>query len=203
MLPGAVLVIGILVLPLPALARGDLGAGAYLLRGAGTLALLALAAKLGSGLLHAWRVVGTPGWLTRLARALPVAGTFSRLHQRADTCEHLALALACGLPAADALRDLQRAEPNALRRTALAIAGRHLAAGAGLADALRGAALLDPPGHAIVTAGEGAGRLDEALQRVADAAHGELDGRYELLARWLPVAVYAVVAGAITAGLIG
>jgi type II secretory pathway component PulF len=203
MLPGAVLAIGILVLPLPALARGDLGAGGYVLRSAGTLTLLALATKLVSGMVRAWRAGGSPGWLTRLARALPLAGTFSRLHQRADACEHLAMTLACGLPAADALRNLQQAEPNPVRRAALARAGRELAAGAGLAEALRDAALLDPPGHAIVTAGEGAGRLDDALQRVAGAAHGNLDGRYELLARWVPVAAYTVVAGAITAALLG
>ena len=203
LLPGAVLVIAVLVLPLPALASGSLSAAGYVLRTVALLALVAASAMLVSGMLRLWRADGTPGWLTRLARALPVTATMSRLHQRADACERLALALACGLPARDALDGLRRAERNPVRRRALVRASGELGGGAGVAGALQAAGLLDAPGYAIVSAGEGAGRLEDCLQRVAESAHDALDDRYDLLARWIPVLVYALAAAGVTVGILG
>ena len=90
-----------------------------------------------------------------------------------------------------------------MRRGALVRARTVLAGGASVSEALQRAGLLDPPGHAIVSTGEAAGRLEQALQRSADGYNDALDGAYELLARWLPVAAYLGVAGIVAAGLLG
>ena len=94
LLPLAVLVIGILVLPLPALAGGRIGVGDYLLQTGAALGMLAMLAWLATSMVRAWRSAGTPGWLTRLARLLPGTRAMSLMHQRADACERVALALA-------------------------------------------------------------------------------------------------------------
>jgi len=203
LLPGAVLVIGIVVLPLPAVAAGRLSGGGYLLRTGALLALLALLAKLASMLARRWRAHGTPGMLTAVARLLPGLGSLSRLQQRADVCERLAVSLQCGLPAADALDALRHAERNVRLRADLVAARSALGAGTGVADALGRAGLLDRSGYAIVSAGEAAGGLDETLARVAGTAHDALDDAWALLAQWIPVLVYLLVAGTVAAGLIG
>lgn len=203
MLPGAVLVVAILVLPIPALASGSLSVNRYVLQAGAMLALLAMLTKLSVMLIQQWRALGTPGWLTHLARVLPGIGAMSRLHQRADACERLSLSLTCGLSAAQALEALHRDEPNVARRADLATARAALDGGAGVADAMGHAGLLDAAGYAIVSTGEGAGRVDQMLQRVASHCHEALDGAYALLSQWIPVAVYLLVAGIVAIGLIG
>ena len=202
LLPAAVLVIAIIVLPLPALMAGTLGIADYLINAAAMLILLATLVQLAAMLIMHWRTHGTPRWVTRLARLLPVFAGMSHLHQRADTNERLALALRCGAPAAEALEIMSRGEQNPLRRSALDRARKELAAGAPLASALQQHDLLDAAQFAVVSAGEGAGRLDDSLNRVAADCHDELDARYALIAQWLPVLMYLCVAGMVLIGLL-
>lgn len=203
MFPAALLVIAILVLPLPAVVAGSLGVGVYVLQAGVLLALLAALATLSSMLVRHWRAHGTPGLLTRIARLLPGTASMSRLHERADACERLALAHGCGVPVLDAMDAMCHAEGNGVRRAALVAARGNMGGGAGVADAMQRAGLLDASGFAIVSAGESAGRLDDTLGRIAAQAYDELDDRYALLAQWIPVAVYLGVAGTIAVGLIG
>jgi len=156
LLPAAILVIAIIVLPLPALMAGKLGIGDYVLRAASMLILLAMLVQLLAMLIMHWRAHGTPAWLTHLARALPVFATMSHLHQRADAIERLALALRCGSPADDTLKMMIRTEHNPVRKRALAGVRNDLNAGAPLASALQQHDLLDAAQYAIVSTGESA-----------------------------------------------
>lgn len=203
LLPVAILVVAIIVLPVPALAAGALTVTQYVARSASLLVILALLAWTASRLVLQWRATGTPGWLTRLARLLPGIAGMSRQHQRADACERLSMALASGLPAGDALTAMRRTEPNSVRNEALVRAHSALGGGTGVADALERAGLLDPSSYAIVSAGEAAGRLEETLARTAEDHHAALDDAYGLLAQWIPVALYLAVAGVVAVGLIG
>ena len=203
MLPGAVLLIAILVLPLPAVAAGRLDIGGYVLRAGAMLALIAALARLAAITVRRWRAHGTPAWLTRVARTVPISARLSRLHQHADALDRLALALGCGMPAREAIDALHGAERNAVRRAALARVRALLVGGTNVADALQRAELLQPDGFAIVSTGEAAGRLEQALQRVADGCNDALDSSYDMLARALPAAVYLCVAGVVAAGLLG
>ena len=203
LLPAAVLVIAIVVLPLPAVAAGSLPVTAYLLRAAAMLTMLAGTALVLSHTVRTWRAEGTPGWLTRLARVLPGIGRLSRLHQRADACERLSLALASGLPAREALTAMRNSERNGVRRADLLAAESALGAGNGVADALERTGLLDAPDFAIVSTAEHAGRLEETLGRVATSCHDALDDAYTLLAQWIPVVLYLAVAAGVGIGLLG
>lgn len=203
LLPAAVLVVAVIVLPLPALAAGDLGVAGYATQTGAALALLGVLAVAARRLVRRSRAAGTPGWLTRAARLLPGMARLSRLHQRADACERLALASASGMPVDEALAAMRDAETGAVRRAALVAAQRALGGGAGVAGALRQAGLLDAPGYAIVAAGEAAGRLDDTLERVAAGCHDALDDAYALLAQWIPVVLYVMVAGVVAVGLLG
>jgi general secretion pathway protein F len=203
LLPAALLVMAIILLPIPALFAGKLTLGDYLLRSASMLMLVMMLGRLAAMLITHWRAHGTPGWLTRIARILPIVEPMSHLHQRADTSERLALALRCGSAANDTLKLMIRGEHNTVRKHALAGVRKDLGAGATLATALQHYGLLDATGFAIVSTGESAGKLDDSLQRAAQYDHDTLDGRYGLLAQWLPVFVYAGVAGSVVVGLLG
>jgi type II secretory pathway component PulF len=203
LLPAAVLLLAIIVLPLPALLGGTLSLDDYILRTVSMLLLLAALVQLLVMLVKHWRANGTPGWLTSLARVLPVVGAMSKLHARADTTERLALMLRCGSAANEALQTMIRVEHNAVRRRPLTACQKGLNGGAPLASALNDAGLLDTAGFAIVSASESAGRLDDGLQRVAANNHDDLDSRYSMIAQWLPVVVYVCVAGVVLAGLLG
>lgn len=203
LLPAVVLVLAIIVLPLPALVGGALSIGDYMLRTGAALLLLAALVQLLVMLIRHWRTHGTPSWLTSFARLLPVIGAMSKLHQRVDAIERLALALRCGIAANEALHMMLRVEHNAVRKRTLSTSQRALAKGEPLSVALNDASLLDAPGFAIVSTSEGAGRLDDGLQRVAANDHDDLDGRYSMIAQWLPVFVYVCVAGVVLAGLLG
>jgi general secretion pathway protein F len=202
LLPAAVLVIAILVLPVPSLAGGSLSAGGYIVQVISMLGLLAVLAWTVSSLVRRWRAEGSPGWLIRAARLLPGVGPMSRLHQRAEACERFSLALASGMPAVEALAALEGDEANPVYRSALATAHAALLGGIGVAGALDGAGLLDSSGHALVSTGEAAGRLEDALDRVARQLNQRLDDAYDLLAQWIPVAFYLLVVAVVGAGLI-
>jgi general secretion pathway protein F len=203
LLPAAILVLAIIVLPLPALVGGTLSIGDYMLRTVASLLLLAALVQLLAMLIRHWRTYGTPGWLTSLARLLPIVGALSKLHQRADAIERLALALRCGAAANAALQMMIRVEHNPVRKRTLSASRQALTNGAPLAVALHDANLLDAAGFAIVSTSEGAGRLDDGLQRIAANDHGDLDDRYSMIAQWLPVFIYVCVAGVVLAGLLG
>jgi general secretion pathway protein F len=203
LMPLAVLLIAIIVLPLPALVAGKLSSTDYVVQVVSMLMLMALLAKLISSVIGNWRSNGTPAWLTHIARTLPMIRIMSQLHQRADTGENLALALRCGAPAHDALSLMIGSEKNGVRKAALNQVHRKLRAGADLTSALQHAELLDATGFAIVSSGEGAGRLEESLKRVSEQYFDDLDGYYSIIAQWLPVFVYLCVAGVVAVGLIG
>lgn len=203
LMPAVVLVIAIIVLPLPALVGGKLSINDYVLGAVSMLILLAMIVQLIVMLLSNWRSHGTPGWLTRIARLLPILGPMSALHQRADATERLSLALRFGSPADDTLKMMVRTENNSVRKHAFTSMRKDLSAGATLATALQRRDLLDASQFAIVSSGEAAGRVDDSLDRVATDCHDTLDGRYGVIAQWLPVFVYACVAGSIMVGLLG
>lgn len=203
LLPAAVLVIAIIVLPVPALASGALGIGAYLKQTSALLGLFTVISFSVSRSIRHWRATGTPGWLTVLARLLPGLAGMSRLHQRADICERLSLGFASGLPANDTLTAMRHAETNSVRRAALVATQSALGGGTGVADALERAGILDASTYAIISAGEASGRLDDTLIRVAAGCHDALDDAYTLLAQWIPVVLYVMVAGVVAVGLLG
>jgi type II secretory pathway component PulF len=203
LVPAFLLAIAVLTAPLPALVAGTLSGSRYLLDTLLLAALVAACVMLVRGVAARWRSHGSAPWITQLARAVPGLRKLSRLHEQAEICEALALCLECGLPARQSLRGLLRLQRGGPRRDNLLRAVASVEGGAPVADGLRTAGLLDGDGHAIVSAGEQAGRLPTALSHHAVGLNGRLDDVYDLLAQWLPVFAYAAVAGLIAAGILG
>ena len=203
MLPAFMLLVAIFALPVPALVAGRITPGRYLGTTLSMLALVFAVAMLLRGLLGHWRTHGPPTSVTRIARLLPLSGRLSRLHERAEVSGALALCLGAGIAASQALGLLLQVQQNGVRRENLVGARSVLDGGMSVANALRESGLLDRSGFATVSAGEHAGRLDQSLRHYARSANDTLDGLYDLLARWIPVIVYAGVAGVVAAGILG
>jgi type II secretory pathway component PulF len=202
--PAFLLVFAIFIGPVPALFAGRITGSDYALRTISALALLAIVIHLVQILLRLYNARGWPRILSRLARSLPVVRKLARLHERADVCGNLAIMFKAGMPIRDALDAYRQAEPEGLRREHLLQAKESLDGGASVADALGEAELLDPhEGYAIVSTGEGAGKLEESLLRCSLSCQSRLDGEYDLLTRAVPLLVFFLVAWVIVSGLLG
>jgi type II secretory pathway component PulF len=91
-----------------------------------------------------------------------------------------------------------------LRREHLIRAKASLDGGSSVADALNEAELLDPgEGYAIVSTGEGAGKLEESLLRYSMSCQSRLADEYDLLTRAVPLLIFFLVAWVILSGLLG
>lgn len=199
-MPALVLALAVFAAPLPALVGGSLSAAGYAASTAGVLAALAGFAALGVGAWRRGEAAGFSPAMAGLVSALPVAGGLAALDARATLLSGLAMLLEAGMPAAEALpRALAGVAQPSLRR-AFAAAGAALGHGAGVAEALRDAGVLDArAGYPAVLAGEAAGRLADALARQAQALGDALESRLEVVAQWLPRIAYGIV-GALIAG---
>ena len=199
-LPLAVLAIGILVLPLPALVVGDLDATGYLAQTLAAAALVGLLLWLGVRAARALTRGALPAWM----QTLPLVGPLLAEQVRLVTLEQLHALLAAGVAAQAAVTTCRRAGAGGLQRRWLDALGARLRAGDGLAEALLDSGLLRRGDeHGLLASGEAAGRLEETLQRVLDGARGAFEGRLDLAAEWTPRLVYGVVVAVLAVGMLG
>ena len=197
MLPLGVLAIGVLTLPLPALASGSISAGEYLLQTLAAAGLVGLLLMLG---LRSVRAV-TRGALPAGCERWPLLGGWLADQARVTVLEQLQMLLEAGLPAHDAVRACKRNAAGGMARRWLARLARSLAAGEGLSTALSASGLLDDPAqYALLSTGEAAGRTDAMLARIVDTARGRLDVRAAAIAEWTPRVVYALIVAVLAAG---
>jgi general secretion pathway protein F len=184
-LPVAIWAIAILIAPLPALFGGDLDLVGY--AWAVFRPLLLTAALLWLGFRY-WRVL-LDGF-----RELPLlAGRPPALGLRVSFLRALHELLAAGTDAEQALEALARSASGPWRRR-LDAARAEIRVGAGLVSALARHGLLhhrhDVP---LLSAGETAGRLVQALDHRVRQLCEERDLRIEVVAEWLPRGVYFLV----------
>ena len=198
-MPLAVGAIGVLVLPLPALVRGDITPLGYLwqtLTAAAICAVLLIAASRG---LRAVTRGAVPAWST----SAPLLGDWIGSQARVAELEQLHALLDAGVDAREATRLGRRHAVGGLSRGWLTRLERRLAAGDTLADAMLDCGLLrEGEEHALVSTGEAAGRTEELLGRVTDHARQVLDDRVETIAEWLPRAVYVLVVALLAGGFV-
>lgn len=195
-LPGFVLVLGLLVLPLPDLYAGRITPAGFAARALGPL-LVAFAALV---LCVRLARMEMPAAMASLVAGLPGLGALARRHARAQLLESLCVLLEAGVPAQPALAHALESVSNRALRARFARAARALGAGARVAAALRDTGALASGAHySLVSAGEEAGRLEESLRRVAELEREHLDGALELVGDWLPRVVYVLVLAALAA----
>lgn len=200
-LPLLVLVLGLFLLPLPALVGGDIAAVEFLWRALGPLAALAVAAGVCVRVLRRMAAQGVSAAVGRLALGAPlIHSTLSRVN-RLELVEGLSLLLGAGVPAKEALESALDALSNPAARRIYADAGPRFEHG-GLSDALRHAGALEAEEFAICSASEDAGRVVDGLERVAGTLRNGIEHRLDLVSEWLPRGAYLIVALGVAGGLI-
>ncbi|MDX1604965.1 MAG: type II secretion system F family protein [Candidatus Competibacterales bacterium] len=193
--PWVVLVIGLLVLPLPALFRGDIGPNGYLLRALLPPVLLVAGLR---GLRAGWRRLraGASGLPIDLA-VLPLLGR----QLRRDLLAVLTLALRAGLPALEALALARDASASPRLRGRMVAAIGQVEHGLPVSQALARAGLFDDPAaQGLVATGEQAGRLEEMLEYHLGQLDRRLQERLDTLADWLPRLVYVLILAVLLLG---
>ncbi len=198
LLPLLILVLGLFLLPLPALVSGRLSPGDYLWRSFGPVAALAVALLLGVRIVRRLSARGLAAASGRLSLTIPFLARATRLR----LMEGLALLLQAGVPAKEAVKATLASlgNPAARRRFAPAL---DRVESEGVSNALRSVDALEMDEFAIVSASEQAGRLADGFERVAAKLRQELEHLLELLSEWLPRVVYLLVIVLIANGLIG
>ncbi len=197
MLPLLILVLGLFLLPLPALVSGRLGPGEYLWQSLGPITALSVILLLGGRIIQRLSARGLSSATGRLSLTVPFLARSTRL----QLMEGLALLLQAGVPAREAMKATLTSlgNPAARRRYAPAL---DRVESEGVSNALRGVDALETDEFAIVSASEEAGRLADGFERIAAKLRQELEHLLELLSEWLPRAVYFLVIALIAAGLI-
>ena len=202
-LPIITLLGAIVLLPLPALFATRITVTEYMTSSVTSLVLLMLLLYLARKLVSKWRDIGPPSVLTGVARYIAYLSRRSVLHERVRVMEALAIQLRCSVAAPDAINALLAECRNSVHRNNLERVAVRLRSGCSVADALRAGGLVDQRhGFPALSASEQAGRLDEGLTRYAQQLNTELDDGYELLAKWLPVVGYGIVAGIVASGIV-
>ena len=108
--------------------------------------------------------------------------------------ESLGLFLSAGIAAQQAVPRAIDAVSNPVLKERFREAQTALDAGEVVADALREGDIIDAQeGYAILSTGEQAGKLDDMMRRYATAESDKLEGRYDVIAEWLPRFVYFFV----------
>jgi len=193
-LPLAVMTLGIFISPLPALARGELTPGHYLVGSLGHVGLLGVLVQLGLKLLD--RLANPrPGWLAvdLLWWHMPVLGRLVRQRNAARFLDTLGLLLDAGLPAQAAVKQARAVLSNAVARRRLGALEQGLKRGMTWGAALSLQSVLDGNVQQLLAVGEAAGRLPEMVVRAAAQLREEHRRQDAALATWGPRVLYLAV----------
>lgn len=184
--PAGILLLGLLVLPLPGLATGQVSLQAYLLLNLLPAAsMVALRGRLKPG--RGWHRLAD-----RLLR-LQTLGKPLRQVQRRRFLYQLACLYRAGVPVQDALPvAVENCDSALLRRRWSAIAAT-VSEGSGLSKALHQHGAVDDTGYALLLGGETSGRPGEMLDREVHRLEQHIALWRESLVDWLPRLAYVAV----------
>ena len=200
MLPAAVGLIAIVLLPLPALVAGELSGVRYGLRTGAMLAGIVAVLVLGRTLLHSFAARGQSPWT---ALPLPFIGKLAERDRRCHALQQLQALLAAGVAPLEAAGVCRRAAADAEQELRFDDLGKRLASGSSLTDALQGARLLHgEQAVGLLSAGEAAGRVPQALADCIHRERNQVESGFALLAEWTPRAIYALIGLAIVYALL-
>lgn len=194
-MPAILLLASILIPPIPQLASGALSPSGYLLRALQLTGSLVLLLAIGYRL---------PGWLRsgsltrvafdRLQVTIPLAGAWYFRRQMREFVTTLALLLAAGIPAYEAV-ELATPGVNSEVQRRVNLMSLALAGGADFTQALSAIEGINEQALAMALSGESAGRLDEMLQRYSDFETEVTRRQERQLTTWLPRLLYLLVVG--------
>jgi type II secretory pathway component PulF len=185
-LPAAVLLLGWLLLPIPKLISGEWRVSTYIAGNALLVILIGLA----------WRwmasAAGYPSFLDAFLTRGP-AGLLLRMYHRSRFLNALALLIEAGMPAMEAVGEATESCRSPRLREAWRGTIGSLESGLTVAASLKRHRVLDETGYALIDSGEASGKLVEMLKHERDRLEGDLRLKLEVLAEWLPWAVYLLV----------
>jgi type II secretory pathway component PulF len=186
LLPGFVLLLGWLLLPLPKLISGDLGVSRYIMQNVGVALLLWLA----------WRWLGRtqsyPALLDSLHDIKPV-GNLLRSWHRSNLLGAIARLTEAGVPLQQGVAAaVASCRSPRLRRHWQGIVAS-LRQGGSVTASLQRYQVLDATGQALVDSGEASGKLVEMLIYERDRLDKQIDLQLGILAEWLPRLIYFAV----------
>jgi general secretion pathway protein F len=203
-LPLLLLVVMSLVAPLPALIGQEIDAAGYLRRALLPLVSLAVLVLVLTRVARRAQGQDLPRVLERLLLWIPGVGKMVRLRAQRDLLLNLALLLAAGRPAVEALREAVTTVRSPVLRGAWVRAAAEVEQGATVTDALRDAGGLDRrAGAPLVGAGEFSGSLDRMIEHHAEQLNERLDLLDDALAEWLPRLLYFGVLGLLAWAILG
>jgi type II secretory pathway component PulF len=203
-LPLLLLVILALVAPIPALVAQEIDGAGYLQRALTPIAALAVLVFVLTRVARRAQGQDLPRLLERLLLWIPGVGRMLRLRAQRDLLLNLALLLAAGRPAVQALREAAVTVRSPVLRGAWVQAAGEVERGATLTDALRDSGGLDRrAGVPLVGTGEFSGSLDRMVEHHAEQLNERLDLIDDALAEWLPRLLYFGVLALIVWGILG
>ncbi|MGR8946653.1 MAG: type II secretion system F family protein [Gammaproteobacteria bacterium] len=188
-LPLLIALIAVIVMPVPAVVAGRLDPFQYLL----AVIIIVLAGVVGWQLLRYLfnRLASTPtGYPAHPFIDLPLIGSLLMDFSRANFLERLNLLFASGYPIIEAIERSHESLVGFARRRRYKQLASDLHSGYGLADSFQHHEVLTSHQLSILVAGEGAGRMDDALSRVALDARQSLDNKLDAISTWFPRVVY-------------
>lgn len=196
--PLAVLVIGIFVLPLPALVKGTISPVGYFLRTLLPLVLFFLSIQL---LLTAYRR-SLAGQQEDIIAAFMFKVPVLRRQLQCEMLGILALLLRAGIPAIEALELTRNCCANPLLTGKFVTAVDAVHNGMNVSEALAAAGLLeDEYAPGLIGSGEFAGRLDEMLDYYVTRLREQVQGQLDMFAEWFPRIAYFLIIGLLLLGM--
>jgi general secretion pathway protein F len=203
MMPIFVGVIGLIVMPLPALIAKSITAGQYFYQTIGLLIALLVLWRIFLGVFRRYENQGWPEFVIRPLTTIPLFRKWLLNSARAVILENLVVLMEAGIPAQQALKICEKDALNEFSRQLITQASRRLSAGDQMAESLANANLLDPQeGFAIVSTGEAAGKLTEMLKHYALSCQVIMDRVWDQISEWAPRVVYGVVVVFIAKGIL-
>lgn len=192
--PAFVLVLGIVLLNLPALVRE--GSDAYL-RATVPLIAAIVAGAIAFGLLCQFLAVlaAASPLVDALVRAIPLVGGTRRAFAMSRFCMAYELQLGAGINVLDALAAAGLASRSGLVRSAVSRALPKVRAGEQVGPLLAESGAFDSEVAEGIIVAEESGTHGSSLRRLAEAQAERAYGRLEALAEWLPRLVYVFVLG--------
>ncbi|HWT73094.1 MAG TPA: type II secretion system F family protein, partial [Oxalicibacterium sp.] len=194
--PAFTLVASLFIQPLPALLRGELSGGAYLLHSVGVLLALLMTLPLIRSLPDRLHRAPRTSMRTRVETLYLKLPLFGDMHLRRNLCdfvESLALLVEAGMPVLEALPIAVGTMQNGVVRAAFMPVRRAIERGASLTAALENVALMDNAGIALIHTGESSGTLPAMLFHYAEAETDAINRFEQALSVWAPRLVYAAV----------
>ena len=197
--PLSILILAVFAAPIPLLFAGYITAGEYIQRTVIPLIIFFVGLWVLLALLRLLNSCEPSHWLSWISYQIPLL----RKRWQRDALKVLALLLAAGIPAQQALQITAESSGNIIIRDHINNARVLLANGASVTEVVVASELLaDNDMRAVVSSGEFAGRLDEMLRYASRHISQSLELQHDVLAEWLPRVIYGLIVGTIVARLL-